>query len=91
MNSLKTKSNNYNLINDKAVAGVVINAVENDAWAVYVAWEWPGMATDKFFAIAHAIVDNTSFNLPQLIDHVADYGHDVTLSHSAKKLFPQLF
>lgn len=90
MNSIKTKSTSYSLVNGKAVGGVVIEPIVT-GWMVYVAWEWPAPASDGFFAIVGAAVENTAFSMNELINHVADYGRDVTHIEEIRALFPQLF
>lgn len=90
MNSIKTKSNQYTLVNGKAIGGVVMEPTET-GWMVYVAWEWPAPASDGFFAIVAAAVENTAFRMEELVNHVADYGRDVTHIPEIRKLFPQLF
>lgn len=90
MNSIKTKSKEYTLVGDKAIGGVVIEPTES-GWMVYVAWEWPAPASDGFFAIVRAAVENTAFRMEELVDHVADYGQDLTHLEEIRALFPQLF
>lgn len=90
MNSIKTKSNNYTLVNGKAVAGVVIMPSAG-CWAVVVAWEWADQADRRFFALVELTVEITAFTMEQLVDHVADYGMDVTHLQRCRDLFPNLF
>ena len=91
MNSLKTKTKNYSLVNGKAIAGVVL--IPKDGYFMaYVAWEWIEQANEKFFAIiesAHLVGNDTITS--ETINWVADYGHDVTHKKEIQKLFPQLF
>lgn len=89
MDSVKTKSDKYTLIGDKAIAGVVLVPAGKYLTA-YVAWEWENQAKQKFFAIikTDVLVD---LSLTVLINHVADYGTDVTHDPEARKLFPLLF
>lgn len=91
MNSQKTKTKEYTLVNGKAVAGVVIEAYFNDSWAVTVAWEWPMIAEDGFFALTHLVIENTDFNKNEMIAQVADYGIDVSHIEKFQKKFPKLF
>ena len=87
MDSVKTKSNNYILVKDKAIAGVVLVA-DKEGFTTFVAWEWEGMAKNNFFAIAKLkFISLTMEN----INRVADYGTDVTHDPEAQKLFPLLF
>lgn len=90
MNSIKTKSKNYTIVSDKAIGGVIIEPTAS-GWMVYVAWEWPAPASDGFFAIVAAAVENTAFGMEELVNHVADYGRDVTHIPEIRKLFPKLF
>lgn len=90
MNSQKTKTNEYTLVYGKAVAGVVMEP-SKEGWRVTVAWEFPKAAVDGFFALAYAVVEDTDFSFRQIIDHIADYGVDVTNLQEFKKKFPNLF
>ena len=91
MNSIKTKSNKFSLIEGKAIAGVVF-VPSNGHFIVYVAWEWPRQANEGFFAIVQSSGHVRHFTLNQkTINHVADYGSDVTHLKEVRKLFPTLF
>lgn len=89
MNSIKTKSKNYSLVDSKAIAGLVL--IPKDGYFMgYVAWEWESQAQEKFFAIIespHLIGNVTS----ETINYIADYGNDVSHKKEIQKLFPQLF
>jgi len=91
MNSIKTKSTNYSLVNGKAIAGVVFVPHEGH-FIVYVAWEWEDQAAQKFFAIIQSpyLLGNDTLS-GETIDMVASYGTDVTHKKDIQKLFPQLF
>jgi hypothetical protein len=89
MNSIKTKSNQYSLVNGKAIAGVVL-VPEAGHFRAYVAWEWEERAKEKCFAIiesSHLVGHFTQ----EWINTVADYGTDVTHKKEVRKLFPHLF
>lgn len=91
MNSLKTKSKNYSLVNGKAIAGLVL--IPKDGYfQAYVAWEWEASAKEKFFAIIespHLIGNDTLTS--ETINWIADYGNDVSSNKNIQKLFPHLF
>ncbi len=89
MNSIKTKSNNYTLVNGKAIAGVVL-VPKADHFIGYVAWEWEDEAKMKKFAIIESSHLIGYFD-SDWIDKIADYGNDVTHKKEIQKLFPQLF
>ncbi|WP_432671829.1 hypothetical protein [Flavobacterium sp. SM2513] len=91
MNSLKTKSKNYSLVNGKAIAGLVL-VPKDGHFQAYVAWEWEHVAKEKIFAIIEAphLIGNATFS-NETINWIADYGNDVSHSKYAQKLFPQLF
>lgn len=91
MNSIKTKSNNYSMVKSKAIGGVVFVPCE-EYFRVYVAWEWEDQAKNKFFAIIRSAHLLSVANLCcEFVDHIADYGTDVTHDKEVRKLFPQLF
>lgn len=90
MNSLKTKSDNYTLIDDKAIAGVVLVPIGN-TFTIYVAWEWEIPAKNKFFAIVKCDLIPYNQDIRGLISRSANYGFDVTHDIEARKLFPLLF
>lgn len=90
MDSIKTKSNNYALVEGKAIAGVVL-VPEDRSFIIYVAWEWENQAKKKFFAITKRKVHSLLDDLHGIIDRSADYGDDVTHHPEAQKLFPLLF
>jgi len=91
MNSQKTKSKNYSLVNGKAIAGLVL--IPKDGYfQAYVAWEFEDQAKKKFFSIIespHLVGNDMLTN--QTINWIADYGNDVTYKKDIQKLFPQLF
>lgn len=89
MDSVITKSNNYTMIGNQAIAGVVL-LPEASGFRVYVAWEFENQAKRKIFAIieSHEVIGSFPHNW---IEQVADYGNEVTHSEKAKKLFPKLF
>jgi hypothetical protein len=89
MDSIKTKSNNYSLINNKAIGGIVI-VPENALFRVYIAWEWEDQAKEKFFAIIKSNNLVNDFN-GNWIDNISDFGIDVTDKIEVRKLFPTLF
>lgn len=89
MDSIKTKTDNYSLVNGKAVAGVVL-IPKSDHFIGYVAWEWEDQAKKKFFAIIESPHLIGNFH-SEFIDNIADYGNDVTHKREIQKLFPQLF
>ncbi len=91
MNSIKTKSQNYSLVNGKAVGGVVL-IPKNGHFTVYVAWEWEGEAQKGIFAIVEApeVIGNDVLS-PETINNIADYGRDVTDDKKIRKHFPMLF
>lgn len=90
MNSIKTKSNDYKLMNGKAVAGVVMTPGVG-CWEVVVAWEWPDQARQGFFALIELKMDLNPLPMELIIDYVADYGVDVTHLQRCRDLFPNLF
>ncbi len=89
MESIKTKSNNYKLINGKAIAGIVL-IPKNGQFIGYVAWEWETQAKQHQFAIIESASNINPLN-SNWIDNIADYGNDVTHKKEIRKLFPQLF
>ena len=91
MNSIKTKTKKYTLINNKAIAGVLITPTANNSLMVYVVWEQVKQAEDYIFAISGAAVEHTKFSYNNLIDYVADYGMDVTHIKEIRQLFPTIF
>ncbi len=91
MNSLKTKSKNFSIVNGKAIGGLVL--IPKDGYfQAYVAWEWQEPAKEKFFAIIEAphLIGNDTLN-SETINWIADYGNDVTLNKEIQELFPHLF
>ena len=91
MNSVKTKSKDYSLVNGKAIGGVVL-VPKNGYFNVYVAWEWEDQAKNKFFAIiegSHLVGNDTLTS--ETISNMADYGRDVTHDENVRKHFPRLF
>lgn len=90
MNSIKTKSNNYTIVNGKAIGAVVFDPSQK-GWMVYVAWEWPDQADKNFFAIVGAAIDQTGASMEDIIDHVADYGQEFTHFEEIRALFTELF
>lgn len=90
MDSVKTNSDKYALVEGKAIAGVVL-VPDGHTFIIYVAWEWENMARKKFFAITKSFVPLESYVLQFLITNTADYGTDVTNDLEARKLFPLLF
>ncbi len=91
MNSIKTKTKQYTLINNKAIAGVLITPTVNNSLMVYVVWECLNQAENYFFAISGSAVELTNFNYNSLVNHVADYGMDVTSVKEIRRLFPTIF
>ncbi len=45
----------------------------------------------KNFAISGSAVELTNFNYNSLVNHVADYGMDVTSVKEIRRLFPTIF
>lgn len=97
MNSIKSKTNKYILMNNKAIAAVFFTTVffapNNDYVNVVVVWEWEDQAQNSFFAI---VTGTSSFerintDLNTVIDYVCDYGTDVTHLKEYRKLFPHIF
>ncbi len=89
MNSIKSKSNNYTAVNDKAVGGAVLVPDDNN-FIGYVAWEWLDQADENFFAIIKKNISVADLS-GDWINKVADYGEDVTHLPDARALFPNLF
>ena len=91
MESIKTKSNNYSLVNSKAIAGVVL-VPKAGHFIGYVAWEWEDQAQNYYFAIIESphLIGNDNLN-SETIKNIADYGNDVTHKKEIQKLFPHLF
>ena len=91
MNSLKTKTDKYSLVNGKAIAGLVL-IPEDGHFKAYVAWEWEKAADEQFFAIIEAphLIGSATLN-SETINWIADYGNDVTYFTEIQKLFPHLF
>jgi len=89
MNSIKSKSNNYTAVNDKAVGGAVLVPNANN-FIGYVAWEWEDQADENFFAIIKKNISVADLS-GDWINKVADYGEDVTHLPDARALFPNLF
>lgn len=90
MNSVKTKSTEYTLLQDKAIGGFIVEPTET-GWMFYVAWEWPDMASQGYFAIVALAVEDTDFKIRDVLNIVADYGKDVTHIKEIRTKFPQLF
>lgn len=91
MDSIKTKSKNFSIINGKAIGGVVF-VPKDGHFTVYVAWEWIDQAEQKNFAIIespHLIGNDTLTS--ETINNIADYGSDVTRDKNVQKFFPSLF
>ncbi len=94
MNSVKTNSNHYHLFEGKAVAGFLIRPLDGNGKAIYVAWEWPNMADDNFFAVCRVVVTDDLadiFSGTYMLKHVIDYGSDITGTPEAEQAFPHLF
>lgn len=89
MNSIKSKSNEYTLIGNRAVGGVVFLPV-GDGFRVYVAWEWEGMAAKGIFAVCRSTYLIKHIHA-DFIEQVADYGTDVTHKPEIRALFPKLW
>lgn len=89
MNSFRTKTNNYSIVNGKAIAGIVL-VPKSGHFIGYVAWEWEDQAKLKNFAIIESndLIGNFDSDW---IDKIADRGNDVTHKKEIQKLFPQLF
>lgn len=89
MDSVKTNSDKYILVEGKAVAGVVL-VPDKNFFVVYVAWEWENQAKKKIFGITKR--ESYVFaHFSAVIHRAADYGTDVTNDPEARKLFPLLF
>lgn len=89
MDSIKTKTDNYSIVNGKAVAGVVL-VPKAGGFIGYVAWEWEEEAKKKNFAIVESNHIIGYFD-SEWIDKIADYGNDVTHKEEIRNMFPQLF
>lgn len=91
MRSKKTKTNEYSLLEGKAITQVGLLA-EGGGFRVYVAWEWENMAQRGFFGIIKSDKIYGSKTIThEIISEVADYGHDITDTPEAKSLFSNLF
>lgn len=90
MDSVKTKTNRYQILNKKAITQVAVVAGVI-GFKVYVAWEWPEMADKSFFAIVTLNACIKSFPTVEDIDYVANFGVDVTHTDEARKVFANLF
>lgn len=89
MNSVKTKSKNYSMRGNKAIAQVLL-LPESNLFRIYVAWEWEPMAQKGFFAIMKSTHLHTDADF-DMIMHVCNFGQDITETPEAKKLFNNLF
>ncbi|GEM_PF-5221636 len=89
MDSIKTKTDNFSILNGKAIAGVVL-VPKAGHFVGYVAWEWEDQAKMKNFAIVESNHLIGYFD-SEWIDKIADYGNDVTHKKEIQKLFPHLF
>lgn len=91
MNSIKTKSDTYARIGKICVGGIKIIPTEENALKVYVAWENEKAALNGFFSFSYKEVEVTRFNLVQLVEYVALYGHDMGDSTIPERYFPEMF
>lgn len=91
MNSIKTKQKHFVISEtNKAIGGVALVPKENGEFRVYVAWEWPDQARAGFFAVI-ASIDTYKNISSETINHVADYGDDITHNTElVKSIFPNL-
>lgn len=89
MDSIRTKTNSYSLLNGKAIAGVVL-VPKSGYFIGYVAWEWEDQAKKKNFAITESSHLFGHFD-SEWINKIADFGNDVTHKKEIQKLFPNLF
>ena len=89
MDSVFTKTNNYTMVGNHAIAGIVM-IPEGSGFRVYVAWEWEAQAKRKIFAIieSHEVIGSFPSDW---IEALADYGNEVTHLERARRLFPHLF
>lgn len=89
MNSTKTKSKQFVNLEGKAIGGIAF-VPEDGFFRIYVAWEWDEQASNGFFAVVKST--KTYKNVASAhVEHVADYGTDITDTDEAKRLFPYLF
>lgn len=89
MNSIKSKTKNFLIIENKAIAQVVA-LPEGDMFRIYVAWEWLDEAKKGFFAVCKST--NLFMDLSRgSINYAADYGTDITGSEEANRLFGNMF
>lgn len=90
MNSIKTKTKNYAMVKNKAIAGIVL-VPEKGQFRAYIAWEWEDQAMQGNFAIVESTGTIDKANISEFVNNVADYGNDVTHKPEVRKLFGKLF